>query len=74
MSIKVKMAFANLIDKYTGWCWADLVGWAYGYQKFSEINRKDCQKDGRMYMPGCGCWCGKFLEDETGTCVKRDPF
>lgn len=52
--LKIRLFIAQLFDKYTDYCWADLVLWAYG----NDSKLKDCK--GKCNAP---CYCGKFMNE-----------
>jgi hypothetical protein len=57
--VKIKLLIANILDNiYPDACWVELVGWANGNMKFSELTF-----NGKCKVPPekerGGCYCGK---------------
>jgi hypothetical protein len=60
MKFKIKIIIAKWIDNhYPNACWTELVSWANGTTKFSEIDFSGkCQRP-PDFDKEIGCYCGK---------------
>ncbi len=70
MKLRIRMWIADLLDRlFPKSCWCDLVQWAYGIRKFSEIDlvHGRCQLPPDFDIEWGGCYCHKFATEEEAT-------